>query len=71
MSHTPAPPPETLITALVTAGITRSTAMAMEQEKAEEVLLLLGRWGARTVSQARRAGATTSSLAEAETAAAR
>ncbi|MFN2568832.1 MAG: hypothetical protein ABR564_04430 [Candidatus Dormibacteria bacterium] len=50
----PAPPSERLITALVVAGISRSTAMAMETGKAEEVLLLLGSRGAGTVSSARR-----------------
>lgn len=50
------PPPERLVTALVSAGLSRATAMEMAPTKAEEVLLLLGPWGVRTVrSQAARA----------------
>ena len=36
------PPPTPLVTALVRAGISFSTAMAMERWKAQEVLDLLG-----------------------------
>lgn len=43
------PPPERLVTALVSAGLSRATAMEMAPTKAEEVLLLLGPWGVRTV----------------------
>lgn len=43
------PPPERLVAALVSAGLSRATAMDMEPTKAEEVLLLLGPWGVRTV----------------------
>jgi len=57
MSNPPAQPSERLISALVTAGISRSTATAMEPDKAEEVLLLLGSWGVRTVFLSRRADA--------------
>jgi hypothetical protein len=39
--HTHRPPPETLILALMGAGLSRATAMAMEQWKAQEVLDLL------------------------------
>jgi len=36
------PPPAALVTALVRAGVSWSTAMAMERWKAQEVLELLG-----------------------------
>jgi hypothetical protein len=41
-SPTHQPPPSPLVTALVRAGISFSTAMAMERWKAQEVLELLG-----------------------------
>lgn len=42
------PPPAALVTALVRAGVSFGTAMAMERWKAQEVLELLGGGGAAT-----------------------